>query len=658
MESGSGRSEFTSAVERVYEGYLVRVEGGERLDFEAYCKEHPEQADELLRLHALMRRLQEALPGPALSERGKQDESGTTVGPYVLAAELGRGGQSVVYLAQDTRLGRRVALKVLQRFDLTGQGSSSPSGPLARMRREAEIVSKLEHPGICVMYEFGEHGGRPYLAMRYVEGETLEAKISRSRKLRLDAVAIDSTGASLAQDHEKQGGARRRRLMRIVHLVEVVARALHSAHQAGVIHRDIKPANVMIGPEGMPVVLDFGLAFDGHHDASPLTLTGEIMGSPPYMAPEQIRGRPREVDRRTDVHALGVVLFECATLQRPFSASTRESLLMKILAEEAPDPRSLNSSIDRDLGVVIAKALEKSPQDRYPSALALAEDLRRIREREPILARRAGWLVRARRWMQRNPWRAASAAAVLLAAAAIARSVTLETSEKTRQRSDAAVEAGFQALLDDSEPPGHRPGARGHARRGSGRSPACRGAGPAGGGRSTHRGARDPAQGSSDPAGDPVVPGCRRYPCGARLVGARTRRGPRSGGMARGPTGRARGLRRSAGGARGPAAARAPGTPTPRRTSAQRTGSSSVPTRSRPSSSAHFAAIGMVGLRPASWSRDRRRGARSTCSSTRCRATARKGATRASSRCPPRRARKGSDCTYLQTLRRIPVQLE
>ena len=379
--------------------------------------------------------------------------SAVSLAHYRLLREVGRGGQSVVYLALDTRLSRRVAVKVLHRADLTDLASPSPRGPAARLRREAEIASRLDHPGICVVHDFGEDQGRQYLAMRYVEGETLATRIARSREVSLSVAAIDPSRPApepaddpVARDR-RQGistASRRRALMHTIRLVEACARALHFAHVAGIIHRDIKPANIMVTPDGEPVILDFGLAREPEDSSARLTLTGEVLGSPAYMSPEQIAPASSGLDRRSDVYSLGVVLFECVTLRRPFEHKTREGLYHKILTEPAPDPRKTNPDVDRDLAVVIETAMEKDRERRYSSALALAEDLRRVREFEPIHARPAGAALRARRWIRRKPALATVLVALTTAVAALSYATVADRRRESVQEAAELLDAWTQ----------------------------------------------------------------------------------------------------------------------------------------------------------------------------------------------------------------------
>ncbi len=310
-----------------------------------------------------------------------------TLGRYRVVRELGRGGQAVVYLAQDPELGRTVALKVL----ISEPGWLSDARR-ERLQREATALARLDHPGICAIYEAQLAGDTPFIAMRYVAGETLATRLRRARE-HPDPRPVVLLGA--LPDTSA-------RIERVLTLGEEIARALHAAHTTGVVHRDVKPGNVMLDPDDRPVLLDFGLAQTDGGSALALTRSGEIFGSIAYMAPERLSGRG-SVDQRSDIYSLGVVLYECLTLERPHAATTTESLLREIVAGEHRDPGRFNRALPRDLTLVLQTALETEPLRRYPSALALAEDLRRLRRNEPIAARPIGAWLRLQRWTRRHP---------------------------------------------------------------------------------------------------------------------------------------------------------------------------------------------------------------------------------------------------------------
>ncbi len=343
---------------------------------------------------------------------------GQVIGSYRLVAEIGRGGQGSVWRALDARTGRTVALKILH-----GEHAWTEAA-LARFRREVAIACKLDHPGICAVYEADTQGGLPYVAMQLLDGETLAERIQRHKREQTRPDPLDVAGR-----------------------IELAARALHAAHAAGVVHRDVKPGNLITTRAERVVLLDFGLAREV--EGATLTRTGDVFGTPAYMAPEQIEGRACSAS--TDVWALGVTLYEALTLEQPFHAPTREALYRAILAEEAPDPRALDRRVPRDLAVVVATALAKEPERRYASALDLAEDLRAFQEGRPIAARPIGLAGRAWRWARREPRRAALSAAllaaVLLLAATsgylVARRGELEAGKR------ALAEAELQRLIRD-----------------------------------------------------------------------------------------------------------------------------------------------------------------------------------------------------------------
>jgi len=328
------------------------------------------------------------------------------IGPYRLISELGRGGQGTVFLAEDTRILRRVALKVLaSRFDTIRDDK------LRRFRREAEIIARLEHPSLCTVYEADLEGATPYLAMRYIEGRTLADVIADAKKQdeSSEVVCLDAGDDTTPRAADAHFPPRSKlELDQVLLFFERAARALHAAHEAGVVHRDVKPGNVIVTLDGKPVLLDFGLARDeSETDASRITESGEVFGTPSYMSPEQLELASDALDRRTDVYSLGVALYEALTLHRPFEQAARPALYVAIQSQSPPDPRSFNAKLPEDVAVVLETALEKDRARRYATALDLAEDLRRIRQYEPIRARPAGVGVRFARWVRKHPTLAA-----------------------------------------------------------------------------------------------------------------------------------------------------------------------------------------------------------------------------------------------------------
>lgn len=322
---------------------------------------------------------------------------GERLGPFRLIRELGRGGQGRVYLARDSRFDRQVALKLL--FPI-----GSADGELReRFRREALVAGQLATRGIPAVHEVGEVDGILFIAMEYIAGETLASKLAQARQA--------ASAPGLARTLDRSASDVRARI------IENVARTVHRAHEQGIVHRDLKPANLVIDPQGLPVVLDFGLAALREDPLRGLTRFDQLLGTPAYMAPEQIDSLYGAVGVATDVFALGAILYECLTLRRPFEAPTREELYRLILEEETVSPRQHDPEIDRDLAAIVSTALAKEPWRRYSSALALAEDLESWRRQEPVRARLPSRVYRLRRWVSRNPKLAAAGGGLALSLA-------------------------------------------------------------------------------------------------------------------------------------------------------------------------------------------------------------------------------------------------
>lgn len=321
------------------------------------------------------------------------------IGRFLLREQLGVGGFGVVWRARDPQLDRDVALKSPRRGQLTRHETEM-------FFREARTAAQLTHPGIVSIHEVGRDldspGGTIYLVIELVDGEPLSDYLKAHRVTHRQAAA----------------------------LVADLADALEYAHSRGVIHRDLKPSNIMLdrfasGGEtakhagvgfGRPRLMDFGLAKRDAGEAT-LTLDGQVLGTPAYMSPEQARGEIRWVDHRTDLYALGVVLFHLLTGELPFRG-TASSQIQQRLTDDAPSPRRIDDTVPLDLANVCAKCLQREPGGRYASAVEVAEEMRRYLAGEPVLARPLSWTGRAGRWVRRRP--AAATALVLGAVLAVA----------------------------------------------------------------------------------------------------------------------------------------------------------------------------------------------------------------------------------------------
>ena len=304
-------------------------------------------------------------------------------GDYELLEQIGRGGQGVVFRARQKSLNRIVALKVI------GLGHWATEAHLKRFRLEAEAAARLEHPGIVPIHEVGERDGSCYFSMKFVEGGQLDEVAKR------EPVSIRQAAELIAK----------------------VARIVHYAHEHGILHRDIKPGNILLDAKGEPHLTDFGLARLVESEST-VTRTLEVLGTPSYMAPEQAVGNNAAVSSVTDVYGLGAVLYQLLTGQPPFAGGTTYETIKLLLDSEPRRPRLVNPKVDRDLSTICLKCLEKDPKRRYPSALALAEDLEHWLKHEPIQARRTGIFTRSRKWVQRN-LSIAVMAAMLLALAVL-----------------------------------------------------------------------------------------------------------------------------------------------------------------------------------------------------------------------------------------------
>jgi hypothetical protein len=383
-----------AALDVIYQEFVIRRAQGESPCPEDYFKRFPAWADGLMRQFAVDEALRPAdvatvhSPDPASTAPGTNEAPGApplalasprSIQGYEILDELGRGGMGIVFKALDRRLNRVVAVKMVSETTFT-----SPS-QLRRFLAEAEVIARLRHPNIIPIYAVGEEQGRPYFSLELAEGGNLSQWLAKG--------PISGREAAL--------------------LVETLSRAVHAAHAAGIIHRDLKPSNVLLAGDGTPKIGDFGLA-KLLGDDSERTLSGEVLGTPSFMAPEQAEGRSREAGPAADIYALGAILYQALTGRPPFLGASAIETMKLVASTEPVSPRRQRPDVPRDLETITLKCLQKDPRARYADAEALGEDLRRFLAGRPIAARPVGPLGRLWRSCRRNPPLAATAAALLL----------------------------------------------------------------------------------------------------------------------------------------------------------------------------------------------------------------------------------------------------
>jgi eukaryotic-like serine/threonine-protein kinase len=416
-----------TAFELIYGEFMLRESLGDSPKAEEFAWRFPHFAERLQRQLELHRALAvdlEDADDPPDTQPADHDVAspGLPIGPSIpgfrIVGELGRGGMGVVYKAIQLSLNRLVALKVIH------SGAYAISQAAVRFRAEAEAVARFQHPNIIQVFEVGENEGVGYLSLEYAAGGSLEQKLARKPQEARQAAV----------------------------LLEVLARAIHSAHQRGIVHRDLKPANVVVTEDGVPKITDFGLAKLLEQTGSP-SIAGAIVGTPSYMAPELARGDPNEVTAAVDIYALGAILYEMLTGRPPFLGSTPLSTLEQVTGQEPLPPTQFQRHTPRDLETICLKCLQKDPHRRYRTAQALAEDLNRFLEGRPIVARPASPWELAWKWAKRKPSTAVGLLSflwtvLLMLFGALYYSSLLRSAVRTAQAAEKAADRSAQTALD------------------------------------------------------------------------------------------------------------------------------------------------------------------------------------------------------------------
>ncbi len=367
MSEPAGDRPYDERLHQALEKLAGDYKLGTQPDWQKIAREQPRLVDDLRDLWGAVLLAEEAARSSALEVESTQAVTGQAeagrkaadypqrFGDYEILEELGHGGMGVVYKARQVSLGRMVALKRMIKGELASPGDT------ARFQSEAESAARLDHPHIIPVYEVGAREGLPFFTMRLIEGKTLSQRLS---------------GGPM----ESREAAR---------LLVPVCRAIHYAHQRGILHRDLKPSNILIDAEGLPYVTDFGLARRVEAEGS-LTHSGAILGTPGYMAPEQAAGNRGHISPASDVYGLGAVLYHMVTGRPPFQAATAVDAVLAVLEQDPLLPRLLNPKVDRELEMVILKCLQKPAELRYGSAAGLADDLEAYLAGETVSAHSTG----------------------------------------------------------------------------------------------------------------------------------------------------------------------------------------------------------------------------------------------------------------------------
>jgi WD40 repeat protein/tetratricopeptide (TPR) repeat protein len=397
-------SPSSGRLESVFKEIIEKEEQRLDIDENHYLESFPEYAERLREYFHNRRRF--PIRGPDERQTTGANRVGLEVGSpwagYFIEEELGRGGMGIVYRARQFKPERPVALKVIRMDCLESLPAEQRRQWLDRFQGEAQLVAALDRPEhIVSLYEVGEHEGQRYFTMRLVAGGTLAARLKQNNE----------GEPALAQQQRVRGQRDS------VRLLASVARAVHYAHERGVLHRDLKPANILLDEQGQPLVSDFGLA--RRVDKTGSLVQSGIEGTAEYMSPEQARAKPGAATTAADIYSLGAILYECLTGRPPFQANTPVETLILVRNAKLTPPRRLNPRLDGRLETICLKCLQEEPSRRYSSAAALAEDLDNWLAGRPINAQPAGAAEKLWRWCRRNPV-PATAAALIAATVAIA----------------------------------------------------------------------------------------------------------------------------------------------------------------------------------------------------------------------------------------------
>ncbi len=411
-----------SELAAILESYLTALESGMPLDRATFLAQHPAYAARLAEYLPWVELLCQA--GPREGVPGANPPMPARLGDFRVLGEIGRGGMGIVYEAEQISLERRVALKVLPFASMLDERQ------LTRFKHEALAAAQLHHPSIVPVFAVGCEQGLHFYVMQLIEGHSLDEIIRPVQ----NAAVRESTVPLGAAKTRACSDAAINRLRTAARWFVQAAEALDHAHNQGIVHRDIKPSNLMISGAGDLWVTDFGLARTCR-DAS-MTATGELVGTLRYMSPEQMRSKPGIVDHRTDIYSLGLTLYELISGRPAFTGQTQTELTWQIEHDDPPSLVRLDPRVPRDLDSIVAKAIARSPEGRYPSARDMADDLRAFLAGRPTVARPPSWRDRGEKWLRRHSRLAASAAVALaiIVVCAVASTVLVWRAQSETQR--------------------------------------------------------------------------------------------------------------------------------------------------------------------------------------------------------------------------------
>jgi|GEM_PF-5371668 len=410
-------------IEQAVQQFIDAQLQGKEPDIDEFVRQYPEfesqirkRIQNLRQIDNLFDNLMQAEDGDFGKAAPEYNLIGQKLGDFEILKMIGQGGMGAVFLARQVSLDREVALKVISSV------GGAEAKNLDRFKRESKVLAKISHQNIVPIYEVGQQGPYSYFAMQHIDGVSLDKILSSIRNAKAGDKAsavmskcLETNTASYGDKHQDAKGTTAEidtdYIINISKIIISIASALDYAHKKGILHRDVKPSNILIDSDGTAKLVDFGLARAETQQS--ITITGEFFGTPSYVSPEQIR-RPDIVDCRSDVFSLAATFYECLTLHPPFEGNTVNETLTQVISREAVPPKKYCPRLSTDFNTVLLHALEKSPQDRYPTIADFAADVENVLEFKPITAKRPSITRRTYKTLQRNPLKGAAVFLIIL----------------------------------------------------------------------------------------------------------------------------------------------------------------------------------------------------------------------------------------------------